>query len=67
MSELCECIFCHQMPRVRHYDYDMWYVWCGCDKRNKYECLGQTKQIAVNRWNYFNRPLTRIKSTKKKK
>lgn len=65
-KELQECIFCKNKPRITHYDLDMWYVWCGCTKRNRYECLGQTKEIAIERWNYNNRPINRTPPKRKK-
>lgn len=66
-QELCKCIYCNEIPRIKHYDYDMWYVWCGCTKRNRYEYLGQTEEIAIDRWNYANRPINRTPPPKKEK
>lgn len=50
-----KCIHCGKKPHIIHYDENMWYVECDCGKHPKYEYLGSTKQVAIDRWEYANR------------
>ena len=45
----------------------MWYVECECGKHPKYEFLGSDKKVAIERWEYANRPMNRTPPQKKKK
>lgn len=57
-----KCIFCGAEPKVIHYDTNMWYVECSnraCQKHGKYEYLGMSEKVALERWEYKNRPIQR--------
>lgn len=62
---LNKCIFCGKMPRIIHYDKNMWYVECDCGNHPKYEYLGFTQQGAEERWEYANRPINRTPPKRK--
>ena len=67
---ISNCIYCGKKPHIIHYDTDMWYVECGnkeCHKHLKYSYLGFRREIAIDQWNYANRPMNRTPPPKKKK
>ena len=53
-----DCIFCGSKARIIHFDRNMWYIQCSnpdCKKHDKYAYLGNTKDNAVEQWNFMNR------------
>lgn len=60
------CVYCGRKPRIIHYDTNMWYVECECGKHPKYEFLGSDRKIAIERWEYANRPMNRTPPKRKK-
>lgn len=66
-EELLPCVYCGGQPRIIHYDTNMWYVQCHCDKHLQYEFLGCDESIAIERWNYANRIMNRTPPPKNKK
>lgn len=64
---ISRCVYCKQLPKIIHYDTDMWYVMCGCGKHGQYSFFGIRKQYALDRWNYQNRPINRTPPKKKTK
>lgn len=64
------CVFCGNEARVIHFDDNMWYVVCSsqiCRKHDRYAYLGNTKNNAVDQWNFSNREGSFRKSSKAKK
>lgn len=58
------CVKCNRLPMVVKEVGDLWYVVCGCKKWDKCEFLGRTEKLAIENWNYLNRPLNRSRSKK---
>lgn len=52
------CVFCGGKARIIHFDDNMWYVQCAnpsCKKHDKYAYLGNTRNNAIEQWNFANR------------
>lgn len=67
---ICKCVYCGAEPKIIHYDSDMWYVECSnqeCHKHLKYAYLGLRRELAIEQWNYVNRPINRTPPKRKKK
>lgn len=61
------CCKCHKIPVLKHETGDLWYVYCGCRKWDKYEFLGMTSKSAIESWNATNRPMKRTGHPRGKK
>ena len=68
--KLSKCVYCGSEPVVIHYDSDMWYVECSnpnCTKHGKYAIFGFREKIAIDQWEYLNRPLDRTPPPRKER
>lgn len=73
VTDITPCIFCGSTPYCFHYGSNMYYIICSnpeCKIHNKfgtYNFLGATKKLAVEQWEFANRPLNRVGQVTKKK
>lgn len=70
MEEIAnKCIFCGSEAKIVHFDRNMWYVQCSnheCKKHDKFAFLGNTRNNAIEQWNFSNREGSFRKNENKK-
>lgn len=73
LSNVTPCIFCGSKPCCFHYGSNMYYIICPnpeCKihiKFGTYNFLGATKKLAIEQWEFANRPLNRKGNVTKKR
>lgn len=69
-NTLSKCVYCGKPAKVIHYDWDIWYVECSnceCHKHLPYAYMGLKRNMAVDNWEYANRPINRKPPKREKK